>query len=273
MVVRKRSRSVARRGVRGFKKSNMRKRRYVKKQGWRAKTVKRMADVDKTATLCKYDRLTATTITNMPQGYMVYVDMTDVKGVLVTDGFTDSGIKPNRRLSNNIDMRGWKYQLHVQNKSKTPQIFHYAMVRSRRTDSQVFSFTDFFRDYNDSRDLDFNAGLFAQNYHNLPINPEAYDVLFHKRTNIPGIALQSVDWLAGSAKDQNWRKLAGYVPYKKPVTYDDDNALPPNPRPIFMVMWTAEPFSISGSPMDKVADVLRLHADCVAVFKDAGGGK
>lgn len=219
----------------------------------------------------KYDRLTNTTTVNVQQGVLNFVDLTDIDGVLTASGFGTHGILPQKRLTSMIKVSGWMYDISIANTSlKQPMIFHYAIVRPKRDDAQSVDIVDFFRDYNSSRDLDFNAPITGQGYHTLPINPVTFDILMHKRTFIPrASAANAIN--TGDAGQVNMRRLKGYVPFKQNILYEDDSNEDQNPRPIQLVMWLAEQATFFDTIIDKAIDVAKLVLDVRAVFRDVTG--
>lgn len=226
-----------------------------------------MADQISTRTPCKYDRLTATTITTTPSGVLNFVDMTNISGLTATTGFGTHAILPNIRIQNVINIRGFLYDVWVRNNSTTESsLVHIALIRPKRSDAQSVPLADFFREHNASRDLDFNAPIAAQQYNTLKMNPDAFDILMHRKKYLSRAAGTGTN--VGAPNDINYKRLSGYIPYKKPYTFDDDAGTPQNPRPIYFVLWLAPPVSWSGSPLDKVTDIAQCYFDCATVFRD-----
>lgn len=273
MPYRKRSRSArgSRRG-RSNSKPNMRKRRQIKKVSWKRKVVNRMADQVSNKTPCKYDRQTSGLPFNITAGTLFFSDISNVNGLLTASGFGTHGPLPNVRLQNIIDLRGWHYDVMFKNNSLTdPMIYHIALVRSTRTDSQTMSLVDFFREHNTSRDLDFNAPLFGQQYNVLKLNPDVCDILMHRSAFVSRAASANIS--NGATSQINYKRMKGYIPFKKPMIFDDDGAGPQNPRPVFFISWCAPPASWSSSPMDKVADIGTAFWNIVTVFREGQSGK
>lgn len=218
----------------------------------------------------KYDRMSNTTTINMQQGVMNFVDLTDIDGVLVANGFGTHGFLPQKRLTNGVKVLGFQYDLNVLNFSmRGPMIFHYAIVRPKRQDAQTVDLVDFFRDFNNSRDLDFNAPIQAQGYNFLPINPNTFDILMHKTSYIPKATSTGPNHInSGDLAQSNARRLKGYVPFNQNILFEDDANEDQNPRPIQLIMWCAEPVSFWEATIDKAVDVLKLVMDVRTVFRD-----
>jgi len=243
--------------------------------------VKAMGDTLPTRAPCKYDRVTNTTVTSLPAANLLHNQLTAVFGPTGST-FGAFGLGPNVRLSDRINIRGFSINFWVMNTHKeVPMIVHWAVVRHKMSESASAPIVDFFRDYNLSKDLDFNAPLYADSYHDLPLNPKVWNVLTHRkfvlgRSN--GAATGS-PWYNPSMdgctmKGQtncgaiNCRRVKAYIPFKQPALYDDDASSQMYPRPIFWILWCAPPASFDGSPMDKTSDVLKIRIDNRTVFRD-----
>jgi len=246
----KRSRSVGRRGSRATKKRYVRrtvsfkKRRYAKggKTSTMSKRVKLMADTI-SAVPTKTDRMTAVASATIDSHQVYYTDLTDIKSFDVSGGIGPNGIKNNRRLGCVSDIRGWRVTLDIRNRNVTQAcIFNFAIVRQQELG--VVTNSEFFRDYNDSKDVTFNTALSSQSLTNSPLNPEKFHILMHKRRWIPrATSATSNSYTVGSQQESNYRKIKMWVPFKNPYVFNDDGG-DNSPRPIFLMVWCAEPMSV-----------------------------
>lgn len=270
MPVRKRSRSVGRRAKRVMRRRF--KKRNARKVSWQRKAATLMSDRVSSKIPCKNYRQTSSTVTNpLPAGNMLFSDMTFIPGLLPATGFGDKGVLPQMRIMNMISIRGWKINLTVRSAVTTNCVyFHWAIIRSKDTTTTSLPFKDFFREFNSSRDLDFNAPLNAQVYNNLPINPDRFIVMTHKKVLLER-ANSGNDFVGRGAwgvsiPSGSWARISFWQPFKKAMVYDDDAANPSNERPIFLAMWCAEP-STDGV-MDKIADRCRVQVDVVCKYRE-----
>jgi len=274
MVYAKRSRSVSRRGSRATKKRYVRrtvsfkKRRYAnggKKLGTMKKRVKLMADPIQ-GVPTKTDRMTSIGSNPIDSHQVYYTDLTDIKSFDVSGGIGVGGIKNNRRLGCVTDIRGWRITLDIRNKqSLVPCYFNYAVVR--QNEYGVITNSEFFRDYNDSKDVTFNTALTCQALANLPLNPDKFHILFHKRVWIPrATSPGATQYSAGSYMDSNFRKLKMYIPFKHSHVFNDDGG-DNSPRPIFLVVWCADPMTVglTGVPITNFCD---YSEEVITFFKD-----
>lgn len=159
------------------------------------------------------------------------------------------GFNTNRRLTSQVDIRGLKYEFTLVNNMGEPYYFHWAIIRCKNYGDLMYN-QEFFRDYGESRDVTFSTSLADQTLNRLPINPDRYSILFHKRIWVPRKGSQTEQFNYGLYKDTNFRKVGGYVPIKQHMQYNDDAGETNQNRPIFTVYWFASPQGAGASALN-----------------------
>lgn len=270
MAYAKRSRSVARRGSRATKKRYVRrtvsfkKRRYAKggKLSTMRKRTKLMADPIQ-GIPTKTDRMSSILTSTIDSHQVYFTDLTDIKSLDTSGGFGPGGIKNNRRLGVVTDIRGWRITLDIRNRNALiPCMFNYAVVRQNEFGSITNS--EFFRDYNDSKDVTFNTALSAQSLSNSPLNPDKFHILMHKRVYVPR-GSSSVDYSGPGFDNLNYRKIKVWVPFKHSHVFNDDGG-DNSARPIFLIVWCAAP--MSGATVVPITQFCDYSEEVITFFKD-----
>ena len=246
------------------KRTTTNKKNKSKIATWRKKVLDQMTVLPGTKSLCKTDRQTNTAeqVTNQR---VLYKNL--INNVLtIVDATTDilpSGLKPNLRLRNTLDVKGWKITLGLYNENDWPLMFHYAIICPLENEDENLAI-DFFRDHDVNSDLNFSTGLTGAAMNNLPINRDKHAVLLHKKNFIPR-SPGSGTWASGAWQNVNYRRMEFYVPFNRLVTYKDaTDALPF--KKIYAVYWTSDPTVPSGSP--EVEGGLRFAHDVICYYKD-----
>ena len=185
------------------KRTTTNKRNKPKSPRWRTKVLDQMTVQPNKKSLCKTDRQSPVAEQVISQRAL-YLDKINNVQTLVnaTDDILPSGIKPNIRLRNALDVKGWKITLGLYNENDWPLFFHYAIISPIDDSTEENMYLDFFRDYDVNTDLNFSVGISGAAMNNLPINPDKYAVLLHKKIFIPR-SPGSGAWASGAWQNVN----------------------------------------------------------------------
>ena len=234
---------------------------------WRKKCIAAMSDSHLSKrSVVKTDRATDVTEINYATRTLYQSIINNIEVFNAISQVTIGGLQPNKRISTVIDLKGWKIRLRVFNRFAEPLIFHYAFVTPR----VEFNITSdrFFRDYNDSRDVNFGIGLTgtAMRY---PLNPDKFHILFHKRMFIPRCNDPSgVLWNQGDRAQTNQREMEWYEPFNRKITFEDDltgGFIDPS-TPIIAMWWVDAPTAPANDPA--VANAISFQQDVVINFSE-----
>lgn len=240
---------------------------------WRRRAINGMSLTPKLASLCKTDRQTDPT-TGSLSTRIIYAKC--INRIAPAKEFGTTGIAQNRRLRAVINLRGWHVNLNMINLTTTnPLFFHFAIVCPKNeANADGFDTNEFFRGYEVSRDFPMSSAAHGSVLNLAPINADRFHVLMHKRWFIPkkDPAETTTIWNSGDYRSLNYRIKTMYVPFKKPIAYDDDAMYPAGSiftkpeQPIWAVYWVTVP--IEDPPIEPIANSLGLSIDIVAFFKE-----
>lgn len=239
----------------------MRKPYKARKANWREKVLDDMASRVSPGDQVRTDRQTGvatfTLDTRTLQSNMINLiePFTGVPGDVTT-----SGLRPNRRLGTSVHISGWKIRLQLTNLVPEPMIFHYAIVQPRG--SQVVSGLDFFKDYNDSRDIGFSVTT-SGNTMNYPINPERFEILTHRRIELGKLASAS-EFNTNNTK--NYAAVEWWIPFKRDIAFMDETGSAGPTNPIYAVYWVHSIFDVAGDLPQSL--LFKVHHDCICFYKD-----
>jgi len=259
-----------------------RSRKYVKRRGkrvgmrrrfkkgaarWKRDTLAGMSSSIKNLSVCKTFRGENVDPVAIPTRILYYAAIN--KPPMVTSISSTTGIAGNARLRNVINMRGWKFQLSMRNELREPLWMNWAIVspRGRGLDEQTQSL-DFFRDHTISRDVGFGPGLSSTTMNFAAINTDKYFVLRHKRWFLPSNANTDPEtsYADGSYANTNYRYKEFYLPFKRPVAFDDDNSTLDPETPVWMMYWFDELMKPSGT--ESVANAATVQLRCIGYYRE-----
>lgn len=235
---------------------------YKVKQNWREKVLDDMASRVSPGDQVRTDRQTGvatfTLDTRILQSAMINLiePFTGVPGDVTT-----AGLRPNRRLGTSVHLSGWRIKLQLTNLVPEPMIFHYAIVQPRG--STVVSGLDFFKDYNDSRDIGFSVTT-SGNTMNYPINPERFEILTHRRIELGRLGVGIPEFNANNAK--NYASRDWWIPFKRDIAFTDETGTLGPTNPIYAVYWVHSIFDVAGDLPQSL--LFKVHHDCIAFYKD-----
>lgn len=241
---------------------------------WRRRAINAMALTPTMRAACKTDRQTALE-TGSLSTRTLYAKL--INRISVATSFGTTGIAPNMRLRPIVNLRGWKINLGIINITPTcPLWFHYAIVTPKtEANADGFDTGNFFRGYEVSRDFGMGSGAYGSVINTAPINADRFHILFHKRWYIPKqeSGLPDGIWNGGDYRSANYRIKEFYVPFKKPIAFDDDALYPSGAThhtkpetPIWAVYWVGVPMETA--PAEPITNVIGFDHDVVAFFKE-----
>lgn len=137
----------------------------------------------------------------------------------------------NRRQRQIIFVRGFQIDQYVQNVSDSPLLYNMAVIQP--INSTAVSTSGWFREYTESRDVDFSTGLGALQIHEYPISTDKYRVLLHKRYTLGPVASGTQFNTTGPP---NFLRLKHYVKFNKQIRFNDDSTTFAEQR-VYLVFW------------------------------------
>lgn len=167
----------------------------------------------------------------------------------------------DQRLRDVVEFRGMRLCIRVKNiNSAQNMYFHWAVISPKQDGTAGVATENFFRSDVPSvtgRGQDFDNTLDAQQLHCLPINPDKWNIITHKKYNIGQFAATS----AYARSNDAFREINMYIPIKRQLRYDSDNFAQACTTPIWFVYWGARWNTLGGTA--PTADLLisyRIHA-------------
>lgn len=263
------------------RKRSTRKRRYGKRKccctptrrrrrvAWKEQVRTEMGGTIKQMQVCKTHRVTSTNTLSLATRTLYWARINDI--YKATSISTLYGFAANNRLSNVIDLRGWKVRMDMLNLNSGALWFNWAIVMPVDGQNPAPNYgpptQDFFRDYTASRDVSFSTALTGSVFSSYDINTDKYKVLTRKRFFIPrNDNLDDGLYNIGARKETNYVHKEFYVPFKRPILFDDDEGDLWPTKHIFAVYWTDFPIATAGTA--SAPNVQYLVHDIVAYFRD-----
>jgi len=251
----------------GFKPNTMCcqvKKRGRKKVTWKKKVKDAMSSGPLKTNICKQDRQTTVAVTTLDTRTCYTQRINRVIPFASTDTWAN-GIPQNRRLRPNINIRGWRITLDMLNTNKeNPLWFNYAIIQPIKGQQTLVSLDGFFRESETSRDVNFSAGLTGQAFSTLPISPDSFNILMHKRFFIPASGVDA-GYSPGLMANTNYRKKRFWVPFKRPVAFDDDDANSNPEKGIFVAYWVCFPIQDATAAQ---SGVMLLNQEIICFYRE-----
>lgn len=187
----------------------------------------------------KKDQITTSLTETWATRALVFYDLTDVKKTTVdiANNLANAELeinKINRRQRQLINIRGFLVNMSFKNNGALPIMINVAIVAPRNNNSDVFSGDGFFRDYNESRDVNFSTTLSAMQLCNLPISTDKYTILFRKKLTVA--ANQGVPTAINTTSPVNTATLRKYLPFKRQIRFNDDTGKTSENK-VFLIWW------------------------------------
>lgn len=169
--------------------------------------------------------------------------------------------KINRRQRQVVNVSGCKVSLQILNRATRPLTFNYAIIAPKNS-TAIPSIDGFFRDYNQSRDVNFSTGLSNNEIHNNPISTDKFHVLMHRRYTIAGAEIPDN---YNSKGPHNWITPKSYTKMHRQVRFNDDTGTAAEEK-VFLVFWADQLFASGGSA--PVADAFSMSAKIETYFNE-----
>nr|QKN88877.1 MAG: capsid protein [Cressdnaviricota sp.] len=235
-----------------------------KPTAWRRKVTFAMSADPSLMDACKTDRASGVTVQNLTTTTL-YSQIINKVAVLDPSNFgPDGGPKQNMRLRGLINVRGWKFRLSMLNQTNVgPLWFNYAIVSPKAG----YNVTDlgFFREYESSRDVNFTTGLSLSACSLYDLCSDKFSILLHKKWFLPTCPTDRI-WAEGDYRSQNYRVWEKYIPFKRPVSFDDDGPGNIPDKPIYVVYWCS--FPIGDPNSTQINNACVLVNDVVTYYRE-----
>lgn len=207
------------------------KRRYRRRYG-RARPYKRKR-ITYTPRIVAWPARQGNTKTN---GFVTFNTDTENTRTLYWRELTDisKGSEIDDRERDLINIRGFKICMMTWNVSNEPTYFNWAIITPKGCsglgEGNSVSDSNFFRGYDDTRELDFSPSLSAIQFHCNAINSDVWTVLKHKR-HILGEDTTGTFTLRN--RYPNAKLIMRYFKMNRSVRYNDGRCT----TPVFWVWW------------------------------------
>jgi len=201
-------------------------------------------------TTTRFARQFATFDTTVNDRTLFSVDVTDIpRGINITE-----------RIRDVVEFRGIRLCYRIRNLDGNGNMYHHWALISPKTDAVGVSTNNFFRSdapQTTGRGRDFDNTLDAHEFHCLPINPDKWNIIRHRKYTLGTITASS----SIARTNDSWREIREWIPIKRQLRYDDDNVANTCSTPIFFVHWSARWNSPGGTaPTAVVNTSYRIHA-------------
>lgn len=234
------------RGVRKYKARTKRTMMRKPKKAWKTKVINAMAPAQDKAS-CRATRMSLVAATFQDTKTMYSQVINNIEPFNDVADLSSGGMKQSIRLGALVDLRGWRYDIQIKNLSSDPCYLNIAIVQSKSNNATTFGLDGFFRDYGESRDVTFSPLVTAHGMNRYPISPDNNIVLMKRQILVPkgpgnGSLIDEYSY-----PNINVRRLRGYIPFKRTISFNDDTSFAPD-RPIWFIHWVAEPLEATVGP-------------------------
>lgn len=166
-----------------------------------------------------------------------------------------------------VNLRGFKICISLKNQDNTPVYYNLALVSFKgnvcATSQNQIETTNFFRDHSNSRGQDFSTGLTALEFHCLPINTDLYNVITHKRYRIAGRTNSS----EFSNHTASYKNIDFYQKIKRQIRFANSDQESSNNK-VFFVEWCDLFNTVGGQPVQ--TDRLLSQRKLIVYFREPG---
>lgn len=174
----------------------------------------------------------------------------------------------DRRQRQVIHISGFTIDFMMRNNRPVHLLLNVAIVSPRNNNNVTPLVSGFFREYTESRDVDFSIGLNCNQFHTYPISTDRWRVLMHRRYKIgPQINYNSATGNNGIG-NMVARKL--WCPLNRAITYNDDTVIESEAK-VFLIYWCDEMGAPGGS--DKIPQGAFGSFRTVTYFKEIAGAR
>lgn len=167
----------------------------------------------------------------------------------------------DRRQRAIINYRGYRADMIFVNQADAPVQVNIALITSDKAPDLTTA--GFFRDYGESRDINFSTGLAHLNFNN-PINTDKFTQHFRTR-------FQLEPWDGGGSVynssnfKRNWRKFQKYFKINRQIRFNDDTTTSPEDR-VWLCYWCDKMDAALGSAV--VPNQVAVAGDNHAFWKE-----
>jgi len=229
-----------------------------RKPAWKKRAIAGMSTTPSANNVCKVFRAGGVDPTVLATRALYFTTINQVPNFDVLN--STYGIGANMRLRNIVNLRGWRLRLSMLNLYNIPLWFNFAIIGPKGSNPDEPAVADFFRDYGTSRDIGFGTGLSGVTMNFNPINPDKFHILMHKRFFLPVNTDATSDYSEGAYANTNYRYKKFWVPFKKPIAFDDDTATNTPETEIWMAYWCDQPMTPAGASSSASAAIVTMQA-------------
>lgn len=175
----------------------------------------------------KKERTTTSDPTNYFSRVLHFLDLTDIDKASAL-------LEINRRQRHNVLVTGVSIKEIIRNlNTSNPMVYNFAIISQKN--SKTFDGTGFFRDFDSSRDIDFNLTLLnSMKMNNLPISTDKFNVHFRKKVVLAASDQASAGYLDSTSNSYKyWEK---YIPINRNFRFNDDGTTECE-TPLYAVWW------------------------------------
>lgn len=170
----------------------------------------------------------------------------------------------NARERDQVTYIGLKTHWFIENNTNTVLYMNMALVVVRNNGPVVTQ--DFFRaddmGANNTRSTNFSNLLTSQELHNLKINTDLYDVIFHRRTTL-GPAGNA----GGYHPDKpNWKRIDRWIKVGRKIAFDNGSTTVPENASMRLLLWWDAVGTATNS--DPLTEAVRAEHRNIIYFKD-----
>lgn len=190
--------------------------------------------------VAKKDQISTSLTESWSSRAITYYDLTDVKKtrINIADNLANADLeinKINRRQRQVINIRGFLINQSFTNNVNAPMVINVAVIAPRNSNSDVASGDGFFRDFNESRDVNFSTGLSGLQLTNLPISTDKWHVLHRQKFMLGPKQVDAVGDF-NTRVPANYRIIRKYIKFNRQIRYNDDTGTTAEQK-VFLVWW------------------------------------
>ena len=120
-------------------------------------------------------------------------------------------------------MTGWKICMEIRCTINTPIYLNIAVLAPKQTTNDTIEATNFFRNNEDARSMDFSINRTGLEMHCCPINSDDYTILKHRRYVLNTVNQPTASWSKQSGS--SWINVNWWVPYDDKSVTSQENHL------------------------------------------------
>lgn len=173
------------------------------------------------------------------------------------------GTDINRRLRQHVKMTGWKICMEIRCTINTPLYLNIAVLAPKQTTNDTIEATNFFRNNEDARSMDFSINRTGLEMHCCPINSDDYTILKHRRYVLNTVNQPTASWSKQSGS--SWINVNWWVPLRRQVRYLPGESSTATDGRVFHVFW----FDVWGNPSGTAAaNCANVSSKVITYFRE-----